>query len=452
MNVSRRDFVLGSSVMLLSLMGLRSALAGSVLSPVRPMFAALDRTSSPYLALPKGFGCTVISRTGDSMIDGLVVPGKPDGMAAFSMKNGLTAIIRNHENQIDYQDQSPFGQYLTHKGKLDASLLYDVGASTPALGGCSTIIFDTKKQRVVRQFLSLAGTDRNCSGGATSWGTWISSEESVERAGSAYAVDHGYNFEVKPTLQSALSAPVALKAMGRFRHEAVAEDATTGIFYQTEDRDDGAFYRFIPAQKHSLSAGGKLQALVVQDAKGLDTRNWKTSTLRVGEKLRCDWLDVDNAQSPEDDLRKQAHSNGAAIFARAEGMCVVDGAVYFTATTGGAGKLGQIWRYQPDAKGGTLELFVETSERARLNNPDNMCFAPMGGMMVCEDGKGQANRILHVDLQGNISVFAENIFNDSELSGICFSPDGSTLFVNIQHDPGITLAISGPWPRVAHGA
>ena len=31
-------------------------------------------------------------------------------------------------------------------------------------------------------------------------------------------------------------------------------------------------------------------------------------------------------------------------------------------------------------------------------------------------------------------------------SGATFSPDGSTLFVNIQHD-AITLAITGPWER-----
>ena len=36
--------------------------------------------------------------------------------------------------------------------------------------------------------------------------------------------------------------------------------------------------------------------------------------------------------------------------------------------------------------------------------------------------------------------------NDSELAGACFSPDGTTLFVNIQR-PGMTVAITGPWNR-----
>ncbi|NJR43262.1 MAG: DUF839 domain-containing protein [Akkermansiaceae bacterium] len=45
----------------------------------------------------------------------------------------------------------------------------------------------------VRQFLSLVGTYRNCSGGVTPWGTWITCEEDVTRAGEQGALrDHGF--------------------------------------------------------------------------------------------------------------------------------------------------------------------------------------------------------------------------------------------------------------------
>jgi hypothetical protein len=37
-------------------------------------------------------------------------------------------------------------------------------------------------------------------------------------------------------------------------------------------------------------------------------------------------------------------------------------------------------------------------------------------------------------------------FGASEFSGVCFSPDGKWLFLNVQY-PGLTLAISGPWER-----
>jgi secreted PhoX family phosphatase len=46
---------------------------------------------------------------------------------------------------------------------------------------------------------------------------------------------------------------------------------------------------------------------------------------------------------------------------------------------------------------------------------------------------------------GSQYILANNVYSNSELAGVCFSPDGSILFVNIQY-PGMTLAITGPWP------
>ena len=46
---------------------------------------------------------------------------------------------------------------------------------------------------------------------------------------------------------------------------------------------------------------------------------------------------------------------------------------------------------------------------------------------------------------GKIYTLGRNVFQgNSEFAGAVFSPDGSTLFVNIQY-PGMTLAITGPW-------
>lgn len=62
---------------------------------------------------------------------------------------------------------------------------------------------------------------------------------------------------------------------------------------------------------------------------------------------------------------------------------------------------------------------------------------------MCEDGPGQ-NGVVLVTPEGHASRFAMNSLNNSEMCGACFSPDGSTLFVNTQN-PGITFAITGPW-------
>ena len=39
---------------------------------------------------------------------------------------------------------------------------------------------------------------------------------------------------------------------------------------------------------------------------------------------------------------------------------------------------------------------------------------------------------------------ADNPYTRAEIAGVCFSPDGSVMFVNVQQN-GVTLAITGPW-------
>ena len=47
-------------------------------------------------------------------------------------------------------------------------------------------------------------------------------------------------------------------------------------------------------------------------------------------------------------------------------------------------------------------------------------------------------------IAGASKLVGEGDYRDSEFAGACWSPDGRTLFVNIQ-TPGITFAITGPW-------
>ena len=60
--------------------------------------------------LPKDFSYKVISRKGDVMSDGLLVPGLHDGMAAFSLDKDRVLLIRNHEISLDNMEQGPFGK------------------------------------------------------------------------------------------------------------------------------------------------------------------------------------------------------------------------------------------------------------------------------------------------------------------------------------------------------
>ncbi len=401
------------------------------------------------------------------MDDGLRIPGRCDGMGAFAGPDGKTILVRNHELEAERTYEGPYGLQNELLAKVDPSKVYDLGQGRfPHIGGTTTVVFDTATQKVESQFLSLAGTCRNCAGGVTPWGSWVTCEETVDKKGSAddpenyNEQDHGYPFEVPATAEPGLAKPVALTAMGRFNHEAIAVDPDTGIVYQTEDRHDGLFWRYKPKELGNLAAGGKLEYLCVIDgggragSKGRDARNWKESKdkVKVGERMKVEWRGIDDIDSPEDDLRKRGYENGGTRFARTEGIWFGDRELYFACTNGGSAQLGQIFRYRPSsaegedgekASPGELDLFVEPNDKAILQNADNLTISPWGDVVVCEDGPRKP-RIHHITPDGNVHVFGMNRYNEKELAGVCFSPDGSTLFVNI-YDPGITLAITGPW-------
>src|SRR5690606_18240764 len=125
--------------------------------------------------------------------------------------------------------------------------------------------------------------------------------------------------EVKPTVEPGLTTPVPLKAMGRFRHEAIAVHPSSGAIYETEDTGDGLIYRFLPHEKGNLVAGGRLQALGLVDTEITDTRNWGDAVFPVGKPLAVRWIDLDDPESPNNDLRLRGAAAGAVPFARGEG-------------------------------------------------------------------------------------------------------------------------------------
>lgn len=419
-------------------------------------WGALQPDPKKILDLPAGFQYQVISRVGEKMSDGLLVPGDPDGMAAFPGPDGKTVLICNHELAADQTDVSPFGRKNELLNRVPANRLYDYGkGKQPCLGGTTTLLFDTRTQKLERQFLSLAGTQNNCAGGPTPWGTWVSCEETVQRAGGTFEKDHGFNFEV-PVAADALAEPIPLRDMGRFNHEAVCVDPRSGIVYQTEDREDGLVTRFVPNEPGHLAKGGRLEALVALDRPSLDTRNWRTQTVGSGESIAVRWMPLDDIEAPKDDLRYRGYAAGAARFARGEGMWFGRDAVYIACTNGGRAQRGQIWRYLADpqhersqsgAAHGSLELFVEPNNPALVDNADNLTMAPWGDLVVCEDGKDE-QCLVGITPLGKFYRIARNAMSVAEFAGVTFSPDGTTLFVNIQGN-GVTLAITGPWRAVS---
>jgi len=397
-----------------------------------------------YLDLPAGFSYQVVSEAGEPMDDGFVTPDHFDGMACFAAGPGRVALVRNHELKADAHLLGPAGTSERLRKRLLKSPHFGKDTYGRVLpGGTSTLIVDLATRRRTGQWLSLAGTAVNCAGGPTPWGSWLSCEESTI-ARPEVDRSHGWIFEV-PAAHRGLVEPVRLTNMGRFRHEAAALDPSTGIVYLTEDKEDGLFYRFIPNSPGKLARGGRLQALALSDERGADTRNWHRRKLNVAQPLTVRWIDLADTHSLDDDLRLRGRSAGAAIFARGEGIWFGQGELYFTCTSGGPSRLGQIMRYRP-AAAGTIELFVESSDADVFDYGDNLTIAPWGDLIVCEDRTdGKTNHLRGVRPDGRIYTFAR-LHADTELAGACFSPDGGTMFVNA-YSPGRTLAITGNWSR-----
>lgn len=458
MSLSRRQFLARGSAFSLGFFGLRAALRAGALEPETPGYGPLVADPKQIFDLPAGFTYRAFSHAGEEMDDGLLVPSYHDGMAAFPGKDGRVILVRNHELDIGWFKHSAFGPTAERLGRLPRDRFYNYGfGKTPALGGTTTVVYDPATGRVERQFMSLAGTMRNCAGGPTPWGSWLTCEEWTGPSGEFSEKPHGFVFEVPASATSAVD-PVPLSAMGRFYREAVAVDPASGCVYQTEDLGDGLIYRFIPKVPGKLAAGGKLQALSIRGQRSADLRNWKARTIAPGATFEIDWIDLDDVHSPKDDLRLQGFSKGAAVFARNEGMWYGRGSVFFCATNGGFKQKGQVWRYTPsplEGKSdeprtpGKLELFIESPDPSVIENADNITVAPWGDLIVCEDEVTESDKIQHlvgIRPDGRTYRLGRNAMGKSELAGATFSPDGSVLFLNIQR-PGLTLAITGPWQR-----
>jgi secreted PhoX family phosphatase len=442
MTVGRRDFI-KTGLLAGSFLGLQRALgAEAATSRICDGYGKLVADPQGILDLPKDFSYQLFSRRGTRMSDGFRVPGQPDGMAAFPGKDGRVVLVRNHELGLGGASWGPLEDV---KSCPDNVACYDAGADGEVVmpGGTTNLVYDPKSGRVEEEFLSLLGTDRNCAGGPTPWGTWITCEE-PEFLTEGRGKTHGWCFEVDAKSEGGVQEPIPLRGLGRFRHEAVAVDPATGIVYLTEDRHEGLFYRFLPKEKGNLKAGGRLQALALKGTG--DSRNWERRSLREGQTVTAEWIDLSGTESPRDDLRIRGAEAGGTVFARGEGCWWGDGEVWFCCTNGGPGKRGQLFRYRPASDGGELELFLEPDKSDLLTNGDNLTIAKNGDVIIAEDRGDDQCSLRGVTAEGRIYTLATNVFNSSELAGVCFSPDGETLFVNLQ-TPGFTLAIRGDWSQ-----
>jgi secreted PhoX family phosphatase len=443
-------------------------------------------TGLPLIELPPGFSYKSYGWRGDVMSDGLVTPAAHDGMGVVLQRrvgrSTEMVIVRNHELSNGSDATSIIGAGRAGVAK------YDIGRTASGItgyqrGGTTNLVF--RDGQWVQSYASFGGTYRNCAGGISAWGSWLTNEELRSNSVSDTGKRHGYIFEVPADTSLNAANPNPIVDMGRMAHEACALDPATGYWYLTEDQGNAnTLYRFLPENVsgglNSLHAGGQLQGLKVKGQPNADMRN-----PTLCQEFEVEWVEIANPDLDNASLGTvfgnvsasgpyiQAYANGAAIFGANEGCWVANGTVFFTdkQVTTNPPRAGRIWAL--DIATNTLKAIFVSNDIQVGNSPDNVCISPRGGVLFCEDGgSGGPNsggavtqqRLMVVHPNGGSYVFARHNFNftgpqltavgksasaagnfrNSEWAGACFSPDGRVLFVNL-YSPGVTLAITGPW-------
>ena len=417
-------------------------------------YGELVKDPKGLLSLPKGFSYQVVAQAGVTTLEsGQPTPSDADGTACFRDRHGFV-LVNNHE----IGGGEPYGVPAL------PGLTYDPGAA----GGTTNIVVDRNGKRV-REYVSVAGTHNNCAGGPTPWDTWLTCEETEQKAGGVFQKDHGYVFEVDPFDRDANRNPVPLKFLGRYAHEAVAVDPRDSTIYLTEDAGgpNGLFYRWTPPKgfhggkgalrELALSKGcdtaGRLQAMVC--GKGGTHITDMAQATQVGTRYRVKWVDVPERDGRTVSVRKQFTDDQVTRSHKFEGIYWGDRGAYVVASfarhdDGSVNEHdGQVWFYDPHSE--TIELKTifgvnpDPDADTNYDGPDNITVSPYGGLILAEDGEGLSH-LVGVTESGKPFPMARNELNNSEFTGPTFSQDGRYLFANIQ-TPGYVFSITGPWKR-----
>lgn len=449
--------------------------AGSALAGQLPVI-----TDSGKLALPRGFKATRVGTIGvEALLDtrnGTAIgttPSNLDGTGAFDFP-GKIRLVRNHECRANSSVPVP----------LAAGTVYDAGIAT-GMGGNTVVETDTQGN-FLQQWVGLSGTIRNCAGGETPWGSWLSCEEDTTKAGSTVTnragesfttlKDHGYVFEVFPDV-AAKQIPEPIKAWGRAVWEGAAIEPSLTKAYITEDTGRGLFYRWTAPDGKKIGPGiarqfgendGVLQAAkIVRNGTALVHYGQLTAD-DLNEAYPVEWVDGgEDRQAQAKNLRDQfpgatQHPKIEGCWTDAKGLWIAVSYTNSSQVTSYKAShgidmdtdSGMIVYYDYAAKtltlkehyasGNSLGAVVpghSTEAIKQFDGPDNITVSPWGTVLITEDGENPCSLVAFSEARGSREL-ARDIADRGEWAGPAFNKSGSVLFASVQSD--CTYAITGP--------